>query len=168
MENEKSIEEILAEKKPAANNTIKNYLLGSMGVGLVPYPIVDFLALTALQLAMIKKLSNIYGFEFSKDLGKSFIGSLVGSGTPLLLYKPAMSLIKLIPVVGQAIGMVTMPVIAGASTYALGKVFIKHYEAGGTFFNFDPERMKQYYKDKFKEGESVAGELKKETAAKKA
>jgi uncharacterized protein (DUF697 family) len=139
-----------------------------MGIGLIPLPVIDFMALTALQLGMIRKLSNIYGFEFSKDLGKSFIGSLIGSGTPLLIFKPAASLIKLIPVVGQAVGMVTMPVIAGASTYALGKVFKKHFEAGGTFLSFDPERMKKYYKEKFGEGKEVASELKKEAATKKA
>ena len=64
--------------------------------------------------------------------------------------------------------MVTMPVIAGASTYALGKVFKKHFEAGGTFLSFDSERMKKYYNEKFGEGKEVASELKKEAATKKA
>ena len=168
MEKEKSIEEILAEKKPAADNAIKNYLLGSMGIGLIPYPIIDFVALTALQLSMVKKLSKIYEVDFSHELGKSIIGALVGSGTPLLLFKPAYSLIKLIPVVGQAIGMVTMPVVAGASTYALGKVFKKHFESGGTILNFNTQRMKKYYEEKFVEGKEVASELKKEAATKKA
>ncbi len=168
MEEEKSINEFLAEKKPAANNTIKSFLLGAMGIGLLPYPIVDFIALTALQLGMVKKLSTIYEVEFSQEMGKSFIGSLIGSGTPLLLFKPAASLIKLIPVVGQAVGMLTMPVIAGASTYAVGKVFKKHFESGGTLFNFDPERMRKYYGEKFEEGKKMAGDLKKEAAAKKA
>ncbi|MFH1490896.1 MAG: DUF697 domain-containing protein [Pseudomonadota bacterium] len=168
MEEEKSTEEILAEKNPVANNTIKSFLLGSMGVGFIPYPIIDFFALTALQIAMVKKLSGVYGVEFSHELGKSFIGSLVGSGTPMLMARPVASLIKLIPVVGQALGMVTMPILAGASTYALGKVFKKHFESGGTLFNFNPGRMKKYYEEKFEEGKGMASELKKEAATKKA
>ena len=167
-EEEKTYEEVLDKRKPVVNNTIKNYMLGSMGIGLIPYPIVDFVALTTLQLAMVRKLANIYEMEFSKDLGKSLIGSLVGSGTPLLLFRPAFSLIKLIPVVGQAAGMITMPVVAGASTYALGKAFKKHFESGGTLFTFDTERMKKYYEEKFEEGKKVASKLKKEQATAKA
>jgi hypothetical protein len=47
-------------------------------------------------------------------------------------------------------------------------VFIKHFETGGSFFNFDPKRMKAYYDEKFKEGKEVASDMKKEAAASKA
>ncbi|RJQ51929.1 MAG: DUF697 domain-containing protein [Desulfobacteraceae bacterium] len=164
---EKTIEQLFAEKDPVANNTIKNYLIGAMGVGLIPFPIVDFVAIAGIQLGMLKKLSDIYEVEFSKDMGKSIIGSLVGSATPFLILQPAASLIKVIPIVGWSIGMATMPIVAGASTYALGKVFKKHFETGGTLFNLDPERMKKYYEEKYTEGKKMAGELKKEAAAKK-
>lgn len=167
-EKEKTFEEIMAEKRPIANNTIKNFVLGSMGLGLIPMPVIDFIAITGVQVAMLKVLSNIYEVEFSQDLGKSIIGSLVGAATPMLLFKPVASLVKVVPIVGQAVGMVSMPIIAGASTYALGKVFKKHFEMGGTLFNFDPERMRKYYDEKFEEGKKMASEMKKEAAAKKA
>ena len=35
--------------------------------------------------------------------------------------------------IGQSTGAITMPVIAGASTYAIYKVFVQHFESGGTF-----------------------------------
>jgi uncharacterized protein (DUF697 family) len=167
-EEEKSDEAYVAKKSPIADNTIKNFLLGSMGIGLIPLPIFDFVALTAFQLGMVKKLSTIYETQFSPELVKGFIGSLIGSGTPLLLTKPTASLIKFIPVVGQAIGMLTMPVMAGASTYAVGKVFKKHFELGGTLINFDAKRMKKYYEEKFEEGKKVAGEQRKKEATTKA
>ena len=167
MEENKNIEEFIARKNSITNNTIKNFVIGSMGIGLLPFPIIDFLALTALQLGMVKKLSNIYEVEFSQDMGKSFIGALVGSGTPVLLFKPAASLIKIIPIVGQSVGMVTMPIVSGASTYAVGKVFKKHYESGGTLFSFDPDNMRTYYEEKFEEGKHVARDLKKKEATAK-
>jgi hypothetical protein len=34
-------------------------------------------------------------------------------------------------------------VLAGASTYALGKVFQYHFENGGTIYNFDVDKMKK-------------------------
>ena len=40
---------------------------------------------------------------------------------------------------------VSTAVFAGASTFAVGKVFIEHFESGGTFLTFDPERVLEYY-----------------------
>jgi uncharacterized protein (DUF697 family) len=168
IENNETNETLSIEKTLAADNTIKNFILGSMGVGLIPLPVVDFAALTALQIGMLKKLSGIYNVTFSDDLGKSVIGSLVGSSASLLLLGPTASMIKWIPLVGLTVGVVTMPVTFGASTYALGKVFQRHFESGGTLLNFDTSRMKQYYREKFKEGKKVATEVKEEAAAGKA
>lgn len=168
VEQDNTTETLIIEKTLAAENTIKNFLLGSMGIGLIPLPLIDFAALTALQIGMLKKLAAIYEVTFSEDLGKSIIGSLAGSSASLLLLAPAASIIKLIPLVGQAVGVITMPVTAGASTYALGKVFQKHFESGGTLLNLDTEGMKQYYQEKFKEGKKVAGKAKEEEAAEKA
>ena len=60
-----------------------------------------------------------------------------------------------------------MPVLAGAATYAVGKVFIQHFESGGTFLNFNPESVRGYYEAMFKEGQSVAENMKKDESAKK-
>ncbi|MNC99258.1 hypothetical protein D3C83_174830 [compost metagenome] len=38
-----------------------------------------------------------------------------------------------------------MPALAGASTYATGRVFVDHFESGGTFDNFDPETARGDY-----------------------
>lgn len=162
MENDTEEKQVVL--KPVAENMVKNFVLGSMGVGFIPIPIVDFLAVGGLQLGMLKKLSTLYGAEFSKSRAKNFISALVGSITPLIFAGPAASLIKLIPVVGWGLGAASMPIVSGASTYALGKVFVKHFESGGTFLNFEPGRMKKYYKEKFEEGKTVATDLKKEAA----
>ena len=54
-----------------------------------------------------------------------------------------------------------MSVLSGASTFALGEVFKKHFETGGTFLDFDPERLKKYYHEKFEKGKEMAEELRK-------
>jgi len=38
-----------------------------------------------------------------------------------------------------------MPIVAGAATYAIGKVFVRHFASGGTFLTFNPEKVKDYY-----------------------
>ena len=51
-----------------------------------------------------------------------------------------------------------MPVMAGAITYATGKIFTSHFEAGGTLLDFNPDTMKEYYKELFEKGKTVAKE----------
>ena len=75
------------------------------------------------------------------------------------------SLIKCIPLIGQTTGAVTMPVVSGASTYAVFKVFVQHFEAGGTFLDLDPSKVKAYFAEQFKKGKKVATELKADEPA---
>jgi hypothetical protein len=53
-----------------------------------------------------------------------------------------------------------MPVVAGGATYAIGKVFIQHFESGGTFLTFDPKAVKEFYAEQLKEGNSIAARQK--------
>src|SRR5512134_3725407 len=59
-------------------NTIKNHAFGAMGVGLIPLPAADFVALTALQVNLLRKLSRFYGVAFSEDVGKKVVAALIG------------------------------------------------------------------------------------------
>jgi hypothetical protein len=72
----------------------------------------------------------------------------------------AASLSKLIPVSGQLLGGGTLVILNGAATYAIGKVFIQHFAAGGTFLTFDPETVRDYFEQQFEAGKQVAAELK--------
>ena len=46
-------------------------------------------------------------------------------------------------------------------TYALGKVFIQHFAAGGTFLSFDPEAVRDYFQTQLQEGGRVAEKWRK-------
>ena len=72
-----------------------------------------------------------------------------------------MSLMKGVPLIGLTVGALAMPVLAGATTYAVGKVFVQHFASGGTFLNFNPDEVREYYYEMFKEGQEVAAKLKK-------
>ncbi|MDV7402156.1 SHOCT domain-containing protein, partial [Arthrospira platensis SPKY1] len=52
----------------------------------------------------------------------------------------------------------TVSAFAGASTYALGEVFKKHFETGGTILDFDPARLRKLYKEKFEKGKKIVEE----------
>ena len=144
----------------------KKHILASMGIGLIPLPVVDMVALMGIQLNMIRKISAEYAIPFRQDAGKSIIMSLMGGVLPVTLGCAIASMIKVIPLIGQTTGAVTMPVVAGASTYAIYKVFVQHFESGGTFLDLDPAKVKSYFSEQFAKGKKVAADLKAEEPAK--
>lgn len=148
--------ETIDEREQLANETVKKYMYWSMGAGLIPLPAVDLAAVLAIQLKMVSDLSKQYGLKFSKDAGKAIIASLVGGAAPAVAGGALASVVKSIPVVGQTAGAVTMPALAAASTYAVGRVFIQHFESGGTFLDFDPERVRAYYSEQYEKGKTTA------------
>ncbi len=157
------IQEVAVEAKgKGTEKTLMHHVVGAMGVGLIPIPVVDLVALTGIQLNMLRKLAKAYDIPFSKDKGKNIIGSLIGGGLPLPLATTFYSLVKSVPILGQTTGVLAMPLLAGATTYAVGKVFNQHFATGGNFINFDPDKVRDYYEEMFKEGQKVAAELKDE------
>jgi len=152
---EKSTKRIESEK------IIDRHMYWAVGAGLIPIPIADIAAVTAIQLDMLKSICDIYHIDYSKDTGKSWISALAGSTLTKALAKLGASAVKTIPVVGTAVGMTSMAILSGASTYALGHVFVNHFEAGGTASTFNTEDIKKFYKEKLAEGKDKARELKK-------
>lgn len=147
-----------SNREDSANTIIKNHMIWSMGAGFIPIPIADLFAVGAVQLDMIRQLSKVYGIDFKQTEGKAIISALTSSGIARLGARA----VKFIPGVGSILGGITMSALSGASTFALGEVFKKHFETGGTFLDFDPERLKKYYNEKFEKGKDVAEELNKQ------
>ena len=144
----------------------KHHVLASMGVGLIPLPVVDMVALIGIQLDMIRKIAAEYDIPFRQDLGKSIIATLMGGFLPMTLGCAVASMIKFIPLIGQTTGAVTMPVMTGAATYAIYKVFVQHFESGGTFLDLDPSKAKSYFSEQFAKGKKYAAGLKAKEPAK--
>jgi uncharacterized protein (DUF697 family) len=142
---------------------VKNYMWWSMGAGLVPVPLVDMAAVTGVQLKMLADLSRAYDVKFTEDAGRKIVLSLLGSLIPNGLARGFLgSLLKIIPVVGTVMGTISMSAFSGAATYAIGKLFIQHYEAGGTLLDLDVTQMNDFFKEKFAEGQNIAKDMGKE------
>jgi uncharacterized protein (DUF697 family) len=156
------------EKYAQAQERILYYTYGGMAMGLVPFPLLDLAALTALQLRMLHRLAEIYEVEFKANLGRSASTSLVGGLAPVVSAAPvAASLSKFIPGVGHVLSYGTLVALNGASTYAVGKVFARHFAAGGTFFTFDPEKARSSFTEQYEKGKEVVMSLKKKKKKKK-
>lgn len=144
-----------------AKRVIKNHVIASMGISLVPIPLVDLLGLTGIQLRMLHQLARVYRVPFSENLGKSLIVSLVGGVMPTSTAITLASFIKAVPGLGTATGVISVSILGGATTYAIGSVFMQHFESGGTLLDFDPKKMRQHFADELRQGKKVASNLKK-------
>ncbi len=102
---------------------------------------------------MIKELADHYSQPYSKDVAKGVALALIGSlGSVTLGKMVALSSLRIIPVLGPVIAVAAVPGVAAAITYAVGKVCISHFESGGTLLNFDPRKMRDYFRTQYAEG----------------
>lgn len=144
-------------KQAKANDIIRNHVGFSLGAALIPFPGADLLAVSAVQLNMLRQLAKLYDVGFMDVLGKNIISAVVGSSAARL----GASLVKAIPGVGTVIGELSMPALSGASTYALGKVVAAHFQLGGSLDDLDLRNARRGYKSEMEDGKKVAEELAK-------
>ena len=135
--------EQMSDKDIAAQEIVKRFALYAGGAGLIPLPVFDFAAITAIEIKMLRDLGNLYGVPFHEERVRAIVVSLIGAYTATKVgYTVGGSMMKSLPVIGQAIGMAAMPAFGAGVTYFIGKLFIQHFVSGGTFLDFDPRAVR--------------------------
>jgi uncharacterized protein (DUF697 family) len=136
----------MSDKDVAAQEIVKRYALYSAGAGLIPIPVADFAAITALEVKMLHDLGDLYGVPFSQETVRPIVASLIGGYSATKVgYGVGGSVMKSVPVIGQALGLLSVPAFGAGLTYAIGKVFIQHFASGGTFLDFDPDTVRAHF-----------------------
>ena len=126
-----------------ASRIISSSTAWSAATGAIPVPLLDVAALAAMQASMIGKIAALYGETLGSQAARSIVSVLLGTLLPAGLAVGVMrSTIKLVPGAGYIIGTASMMGLSAAATYAIGKVFVNHFEGGGTLANFSPEAVK--------------------------
>ena len=140
----------MAEHSAEAHRIVDHYWKWGAAAGLIPFPIVDVAAVAAVQIRMIERLAHLYGVPFKHDAVKSIVAALVGATTPRLFVLGAAGIagpaMKFVPGLGTVAGVVATPAFNAATTLALGRVFIQHFESGGTFLTMHPEKAREHYR----------------------
>lgn len=146
----------------AAEQVIRQHVIWSVGAGLVPVPVIDFVAVTAIQVDLIRQLCTLHGTNYSEATGKTLVGALTGGA----LARVGASVIKAIPGIGSVLGGVSMSIASGASTWGVGQVVHQHLSAGGTLTDLNVEKAKQQYEAEYERGKDVAREASSDTGSK--
>jgi uncharacterized protein (DUF697 family) len=141
-------------RRAKVESAINYSMLLSGGVGIVPIPIVDFVGVTSIQLALVKQLSALYGVEYTSSATKRTISALIGGAIPAFGSSTIASWVKFIPGVGSILGCSAMMLLSGASTYAVGRVFAHHFEQGGTILDIEASQVKKQFNQYYEAGKS--------------
>ena len=145
-----------------ADRVVRQHVLWAMGAGLIPVPLVDFAAVTGIQVDMLAKLAKVYGIEHAASTGKSFVVAVTGTTVARI----GASLVKLLPGVGSVLGGVSMSVMSGASTFAVAQVALERFARGQDILSADLYEARASYESAYEKGKEYVSDLddKKEQA----
>lgn len=141
-----------------AHRLVKHNAWWSAGAGLIPIPFADLAAVAGVQVNLVFRLAKLYGFSPEHDQTKAIVSGLIGGGVPFALSTGAVgSIAKSIPLIGSLAGIAVMPALSCAATLAIGRVFISHFESGGTLLDFNPAELREHYLKEFEAAKKEVG-----------
>lgn len=154
-----SVIEKQSERKKA-DDIVRRFTIIAAGVGVVPSPSVNSIAVLGLELQMINELATAYTFPFPTKLAMSkvFI-SLIGSLGPVYFALKSRAALGAVPVFGQLLSASIYSISGAISVYAVGKIFQKHFESGGTLISKDNRLLKKMFKEHYEEGKEIVPQL---------
>jgi len=121
---------------------VRRYVLISAGAGLITLPVIDVSALAAVHVALIKELTESYGHEFSEHAARNIVSAIGASLIPGSIGSIlGRKLLRALPFIDPVTALATMSGFSAFVSYSLGRIFVEHFERGGTLANFDVEHL---------------------------
>lgn len=132
---------------------VDSYSKIAAGVGLLPTFVLNFAGVLAVQITMVSKIAKAFNQTEGKEKVRGSILALLGSVLPGTVGHGIGIAVASIPAViaGTVLSFVLAPALAYALTCAIGKVFIMHFESGGTLLTFDPKMFRTHFAQAFKD-----------------
>lgn len=141
----------------AGRNVIKNHVVATMSLALVPVPVFDVLVISGALVELVEKLADLYDVPGNHMRFKTLVAALVGGlGSYWLSSLSLYSFSKVIPGWRWFAAGAAMPLTAGAVTYAVGSVLLQHFEAGGTLDERAVPQLQAQYRQQVKKGYTLA------------
>ena len=139
-----------ARRLGRARGDVRTWALGSLLVGVLPCWSLAFLVLAVVLFSLARSLGRRYGGDAAWELGRPFLGAVFGAGLALHL---AAYLACWLPLLGSYSDTLWTALASAGAVVLVGRVFIKHYEAGCTLLSLDVARMHEFFRDKYGTGE---------------
>ena len=112
------------QSRARADDLIARHVASSVAAAAIPIPIVDLVAVTAVQLSLLRKLGRLYGAHLGVGVQGALAVGLLGAALP----RAAASALKLLPGIGWIGGTVAQAALSGAATWALANALLERLE----------------------------------------
>lgn len=112
------------EVRARADALIADHVASSAAAAAIPIPLVDLVAVTAVQLSLLRKLGRLYGARVGVGAQGAVAVGLLGAALPRL----AASALKILPGVGWVGGAFAQAALSGAATWALANALLEQLE----------------------------------------
>lgn len=125
-----------ALRRRMAVATVERYANWAAVGGVIPVPIANATAVTALMVRMIQSLSKLYGVPFEKNRTRAAVVGLMAGVLPTGFATVAASAVTyFVPGYGL-LGLAASSVTSSAYTRHIGRLYVEHFESGSTEINF--------------------------------
>jgi uncharacterized protein (DUF697 family) len=128
-----------------AKQAVRDHALLSGSTAAVPVPILDMVADAAVQVRMIKRLAEIYGIDFAEERAKTLAVAALGGFSAGWA---AGGLLRYASFALYFANFWPSAILSAAITYAIGQVFIHHFEQGGGLQDLSPDAAASILKEK--------------------
>jgi uncharacterized protein (DUF697 family) len=127
----------------AALGILSYYRKWTIAAAAAPIPLADAALVSGVQLRMVSRLARLYRVPFERVRVASLLSALFGGWTPYTIATGvAGAAARMAPGVGTVIGVATSIGTSTLATETIGKIFIQHFEEGGTFLDFEPKKYR--------------------------
>jgi uncharacterized protein (DUF697 family) len=126
-----------------ARRVVSYYRNWTIAAAAAPIPLADAALISVVQLRMVSRLASLYGVPFEKVRVVSLLSALFGGWTPYTIsLGVAGAAARMAPGLGTLVGIATSVGTSTLATETIGKVFVRHFEEGGTFLDFEPQKYR--------------------------
>lgn len=128
----------------AAHRLVVHYRRWTIAMATAPLPLVDAALVSGVQIRMLSRLASLYGVPFERVRVVSLLSALFGGWTPYTITTGfAGAAARMAPGLGTVIGIATSIGTSVLATETIGKMFVQHFEEGGTFLDFEPRKYRE-------------------------
>ena len=131
----------------SAMRIVYRYMAISAGAALIPVPGVDTAMLAGVHVALIKQLCDHYGVSFEEHTARNVLIAIAGSLIPGTIGSVVgRKFLKVLPMGARLFGWALMSASSAAFSYGIGRLFIHHFESGGTLLSFDASTLHDIFR----------------------
>lgn len=126
---EKDKQKAPSPQRIRANEIVREEAYWAIGLGLIPLPLVDVVALTAVEGRMIRRIGEVYGCTFSDSYANNlFVSLLAGIGSTAIGVKFVTDLLSFVPGVNLVASVVGVSITVVPVHFAVGAWLIDSLE----------------------------------------